>query len=60
MSDLVSRQQVIDAIEKWYEDTENDIGLIETIKQLPSIPQTIINSNAKEVTYIDHVDVLNT
>ena len=59
MSDLVSRQQVIDAIEKWYEDTENDMGIIESIKQLPSIPQTIINSNAKEVTHIDHVDVLN-
>lgn len=59
MIDLVSRQQVIDAIEKWYEDEESDMGIIETIKQLPSIPQTIINSNAKEVMHIDHVDVLN-
>ena len=59
MSDLVSRQQVIDVIEKWYEDAENNTGIIETIKQLPSIPQTVINSNAKEVTHIDHVDVLN-
>ena len=29
------------------------------VEQLPSIPQTVINSNANEVTHIDHVDVLN-
>lgn len=64
---LISRQAVIDglvtiAAKKCKGDPQKALmgRAIYFVEHLPSIQQTVIYSNANEVTHIDHVGVLNT
>lgn len=66
MSDLVERKAVLDGlatialIAAKSEAQKALMGrAIYFVEQLPSITQTVIYSNANEVTHIDHVDTLN-